>query len=300
MKRHTSRSKALLAAGATILFAVGLYVGFELAKPPPRPDFGLASRPAGSPGPAAPEPATPEPAAPEPAPLTLERQPPPGAGVAPRISIVIDDLGRGVRDLDALAGLGIPLTYSVLPFEPHTAEVVAELKRRGAEYLCHLPMEASGDANPGPGALVLAMSRDQLQDATRRALAAVPGAAGVNNHMGSGMLPRQEVMTTVLEVLAQQGLYFLDSRTSADTVGYSLARRLGLKAGERQVFLDTEREPAFIRAQFDALLAAARRRGGAIAIAHPYRETLSVLSAMIPEARAEGFEFVTASALLEG
>ena len=114
------------------------------------------------------------------------------------------------------------------------------------------------------------------------------------------MMPQQEVMATVLEVLANQGLYFLDSRTSADTVGYSLARQLGLRAGERQIFLDTEREPAFIRAQFEALLAAARQRGGAIAIAHPYRETLEILSAAIPEARAQGFEFVTASALLEG
>ncbi len=299
MKRS---SKTLLAAGATILFAVGLYVGFELAKPPPRPDLGRVVPPPASPESGAPEPAPSEPAAPEPAaPLHIERQPPPGTGSgAPRISIVIDDLGRGVRDLDALAGLGVPLTYSVLPFESHTAEVVAELRRRGVEYLCHLPMEARGDADPGPGALVLTMSSDQLREATRRALAAVPGAAGVNNHMGSGMLPQQEVMAIVLEVLARQGLYFIDSRTSADTVGYSLARHLGLKAGERQVFLDTEREPAFIRAQFDALLAAARRRGGAIAIAHPYRETLSVLSAMIPEARAEGFEFVTASALLEG
>ncbi len=301
-RRQTSRSKTLLAAVATILFAVGLYVGFELAKPPPRPDFGLDPPPPVLDT----EPPDLESSAPEPepepsAPLQLERQPPPGAnGAAPRISIVIDDLGRGLKDLDVLAGLGVPLTYSVLPFESHTPQVVAELRRRGVEYLCHLPMQAKGDADPGPGALVLAMNPDQLQDATRRALSAVPGAVGVNNHMGSGMLPQQEVMTSVLEVLAQQGLYFLDSRTSPDTVGYSLARHLGLKAGERQVFLDTERDLAFIRGQFDELLAAARQRGGAIAIAHPYRETLEILAAAIPEAREQGFEFVTASSLPEG
>ena len=72
-------------------------------------------------------------------------------------------------------------------------------------------------------------------------------------------------MTTVLEVLWQQGLYFLDSRTSADTVGYSLARHMGIKAAERQVFLDTERDSVFIRSQFDTLLATARKRGAAIA-----------------------------------
>ncbi len=302
-RQRSSLNKTLLATGAAILFAVGLYVGFELAKPPPRPDFGAAGGGTTGPGTSSPEPvATLEPA-PEPsrAPLRIERQPPPAPdGRPPRISIVVDDLGRGLRDLDVLQELGIPLTYSVLPFETHTEEVVATLRDRGAEYLCHLPMEAKSGANPGPGALLLEMSHEQLQEATRNALAAVPGAAGVNNHMGSRMLPQQESMATVLEVLAQQRLYFLDSRTSADTVGYSLARHMGIKAAERQIFLDTERDGVAIRTQFDALLATARRRGSAIAIAHPYSETLRILTAAIPEAREQGFEFVTVSSLLEG
>ncbi len=306
MTRTSSRSKTLIAAGATILFAVGLYVGFELAKPPARPDFGTpapgAGAPAPSPTPAEPVVTAPEPATPEPAgPLRIERQPPPPAGDGPpRISIVIDDLGRGLRDLDELDNLGIPLTYSVLPFETHTSQVVAALRSRAVEFLCHLPMEAKSGANPGPGALRLAMTDDELRAATLEALAAVPGAAGVNNHMGSGMASQQAPMQAVLEVLSQQGLYFLDSRTSADTVGYSLARHLGMKAAERQVFLDTVRDGVFIRAQFDALLATARQRGAAIAIAHPYSETLQILAAAIPAARAQGFEFVTVSALLEG
>ena len=325
--RRASRSKkTLVVAAATILFAIGLYAGFELAKPPPKPDFGTTSRsepstvePSEAPSrpairpvepqpvePAEAQPAEPQPAAIETPPaertesLVIRRQPAPEpSGGAPRVSIVIDDLGRGLRNIDDLASLGIPLTYSVLPFETHTAKVVAELKRRGVEYLCHLPMEAKSGANPGPGALLAYMSHEQLQAATREALAAVPGAVGVNNHMGSGMLPMENAMTSVLQILSQRGLYFLDSRTSADTVGYSLARHMGMRAAERQVFLDTVRDAAFIRAQFDSLLATARKRGGAIAIAHPYRETLDMLATAIPSARAEGFEFVTVSALLD-
>ncbi|MCP5114301.1 MAG: divergent polysaccharide deacetylase family protein, partial [bacterium] len=151
----------------------------------------------------------------------------------------------------------------------------------------------------GPGALLLGMSPEELATATRRALAAVPGAVGVNNHMGSGLLSQRQPSSVVLSVLAEHRLFFLDSRTSADTVGYSLARHLGLRAGERQVFLDTQRDPAFIQAQFDSLRTAARKRGGAIAIAHPYRETLAVLATAIPAAREAGFEFVTASTLIE-
>ncbi len=307
--RQRSSRKTLLAAGAAILFAVGLYVGFELAKPPPRPDFGTGTparptipTPSATAEPPEPEPAPLEPSpAPSDAPLRIERQPaPPLDGGPPRISIVVDDLGRGLRDLDVLYRLGIPLTYSVLPFETHTEQVVATLRDRGEEYLCHLPMEAKSGANPGPGALLLTMSPEQLEEATRNALAAVPGAVGVNNHMGSGMLSQQAPMTSVLGILAQQGLYFLDSRTSADTVGYSLARHMGIRAAERQIFLDTVRDGVFIRSQFDTLLATARKRGSAIAIAHPYSETLQILTAAIPAARDQGFEFVTVSALLEG
>ena len=224
----------------------------------------------------------------------------PTVGSAPRIAIVIDDLGRSLDDLDTLGALGIPLTYAVLPFESKTSAVVAELARRGVEVLCHLPMEAKGDADPGPGALELAMSEGELVAATERALAAVPVAVGVNNHMGSAIASNQNAITTVLEVVARHRLYFLDSRTSVDTLGFSTARQLGIRAGERQVFLDTEKDETFIEGQFDRLLTEARKRGSATAIAHPYAETLAVLARRVDQARRAGFEFVVVSALLEG
>lgn len=295
------RSRLPLILVAATVFAVGLFFGLELAKPPPRPDF------------TAPDPAIPQTrahdlaeggdGAGDPAAgieeLEVRRQPAPGGDV-PRVSIVIDDLGRSLRQVDQLASLGVPLTYSVLPFETRTAQVVAELRRRGFEILCHLPMEAKGGADPGPGALLLEMSRDELAAATRHALDAVPGARGANNHMGSGIAAQRDAMTAVLSVLGDLGLYYLDSRTSADTLGYTLARDLGLAAGERQVFLDTTRDRELIRRQFETLLATAEERGGAIAIAHPYTETLEVLRAQVPAAVARGFEFVPASALMDG
>jgi hypothetical protein len=302
----------LLLSIAAVLFAVGIYLGIEIGKPPPRPDFG---RKADAPPPSAgksttppssvSEPASsgPEPAsheAPEPGePLPVVRQPAPGSAAHPRLALVIDDLGRSLEDLDTLAALGVPITYAVLPFEVRTAEVVSELRRRGAEYLCHLPMEAQGGANPGPGALLLSMDHAELEAATRKALAAVPGALGVNNHMGSGIAADRGAITTVVSVVAEAGLYFLDSRTTHETLGYTVAHQLGIPAAERQVFLDTRREREYIRGQFAQFLEAARTRGGAIAIAHPYPETLEVLAESVPLAVAEGFEFVRVSALLE-
>ncbi|MCP4658390.1 MAG: divergent polysaccharide deacetylase family protein [bacterium] len=302
-ERLSGRSKFLLAAGAVALFAGGLYFGIQFAKPPPRPDFsaeGISREPEPRRDRAR-EIVSPDidQAPPAPPPVEVRRQPPPGRRGRPRIAIVIDDLGRGIEDLDRLGDLGIPLTYSVLPFESRTPQVVTELRRRDAEFLCHLPMEAQGGASAGPGALLLRMSHDELVAATRRALAAVPGAVGVNNHMGSAVSAERRAITTVLTVIAEEGLYYIDSRTGIDTLGYSVARQLGIPAGERQVFLDADRDPEAIRHEFERLLALGTERGGAIAIAHPTPETLQVLASAVPAAIADGFEFVTARSLLE-
>ncbi|HWM94413.1 MAG TPA: divergent polysaccharide deacetylase family protein [Thermoanaerobaculia bacterium] len=216
-----------------------------------------------------------------------------------RVALVIDDLGRSLADLQALQDLGVPLSYAVLPFEEQTQQVAAELRERNAEILLHLPMEPTGaEKDPGPGALRLGMTPEQLRQSTLAALQAVPGAAGVNNHMGSGLSADEPSMSTILGVLSTRGLFFLDSRTSAQSVAYRVAIRLGLPAAERQVFLDPDPSPEAIRAQFHRLLGLARTRGAAVAIGHPLPETLEVLAEEVPKARALGYEFVPVSYLL--
>jgi polysaccharide deacetylase 2 family uncharacterized protein YibQ len=212
---------------------------------------------------------------------------------------VIDDLGRSVEELPPLEALGVPVTYAVLPYQEQTPQVVSELRRRGEEILLHLPMEPKNGEDPGPGALRRGMSDEELREKTLAALDAVPGAAGVNNHMGSGLSTEEGPMTTILGVLAGRGLFFLDSRTSAESVGYKVARELGVPAAERQVFLDGEPTPQAIEAQFQRLLGLARAHGAAIAIGHPHPETLAALQREDPKAKAEGYEFVPVSYLLE-
>src|SRR5206468_1910667 len=97
-----------------------------------------------------------------------------------RVALVIDDLGRSVDEVETLERLGVPLTYSVLPFEEETPAVVALLRRHGDEILCHLPMEPVHGQNPGPGALTHGMDAGELRAATAAALVAVPGAVGAN------------------------------------------------------------------------------------------------------------------------
>ena len=212
---------------------------------------------------------------------------------------MIDDLGRSLQDLKHLERLGVDISYAVLPFESQTPRVVDELRRKGREILCHLPMEPRNAANPGPGALKTSMSPEQLSQRTREALAAVPGAIGVNNHMGSSLTEDRRWMTPILEELKERRLFFLDSRTSAESVGYELAQELGVPTAERQVFLDRDPSPEAIREQFDRLLELARKRGAAIAIGHPYPSTLEILAEAVPASLEQGYEFVPVSFLLD-
>lgn len=227
-----------------------------------------------------------------------------------RVAIVIDDLGRDVGAIETLTSIGaegaatkeaaaVQLSYAVLPFESRTAEVIEALRRHGAEILLHLPMDPEGQSDPGPGALAAGMSKREIAEATEAALAAVPGAVGVNNHMGSRLTADRSAMGVLLAVVHRHGLYFLDSRTSAESVGFEVARAAGVPAASRDFFLDDELGRSEVAAQFARLLSRAREQGAAIAIAHPHPSTLAVLTEEIPRAIAVGFEFVPVSYLLE-
>ncbi|HMB52604.1 MAG TPA: divergent polysaccharide deacetylase family protein [Thermoanaerobaculia bacterium] len=229
----------------------------------------------------------------------VEGPPPRAPAAGAYVALVIDDLGRNVGDVGRLAALGVPVTYAVLPFESRTPEVAAELRRRGAEVLLHLPMQGQNGADPGPGALTLEMSEAELRATVRRALAAVPGAVGVNNHMGSVLTADERAMRWVVGEIAPRGLFFLDSRTTADSVGYGLAQGMGVPAAERDVFLDGDLRPEAIRGQFRRLLEEARREGSAVGIGHPHSATLAVLEEEVPAAVEAGYEFVVVSALLD-
>ena len=226
---------------------------------------------------------------------------PPAEGDTPvaRVAIVIDDLGRDLQQVDRLLAYGVPFSYAVLPFEKRSREVAARLVEHDAELLLHLPMAPTGHEDPGPGALTADMSEREIERATRAAVAAVPGAVGVNNHMGSAMTPETGAMRAMLSVLRESGLFFLDSRTSAGSVGYDLARAEGIATARRDLFLDETDERGAIVAELESLLEIARARGAAIGIAHPRPETFAAFDEMMPRLRLEGVEVVPVSFLLE-
>ena len=199
----------------------------------------------------------------------------------PLLAIVIDDMGRDVERARAFLDLPFPVALSVLPHLRHSRDVAELAVQRGAVLLLHLPMEPQSypDTDPGPGALLQGMGKGEVLRRVRDDLAQVPGAVGVNNHMGSRLTELAEPMGWVMAELKRRKLFFLDSLTTARSVAAREAARAGVPWLRRSVFIDNERTREAIDGQLRRAVTRALRTGRAVAIGHPYRVTLETLRA---------------------
>ncbi|WP_461211147.1 divergent polysaccharide deacetylase family protein [Desulfocurvus sp. DL9XJH121] len=211
--------------------------------------------------------------------LTPAPEPPPQA--AGLLAVVIDDLGRSVPFARDLAALPYPVTFSVLPHQAHSREVASVAAEAGREVLLHLPMEPKAwpKVNPGKGALFTTMSPDDIRRALAADLAEVPGADGANNHMGSRFTQTGPAMAVVMAELGKRKMFFLDSLTAPHSKGVGEARAAGIKVYRRSVFLDNIRDTKAILRQLEKADRQAAASGQAVAIGHPYPETLAALKA---------------------
>lgn len=196
----------------------------------------------------------------------------------PLIAIVIDDMGYNKKTCEAIIELDLNLSFAFLPYGQYTARQAYRANRLGRDVLLHFPMEATDSKfNPGLGAIAVNMQRDEIRKIFKNNLASVPYAVGINNHMGSRFTEDERVMRIFMESVQGSGLFFLDSRTTQNSVGYEVAKKMAVLTVERDIFLDNVREPRKIMMQLDKLVETARKKGTAIAIGHPYPETLQAL-----------------------
>jgi len=196
------------------------------------------------------------------------------------LAIIIDDLGESIHYAQSLARLDFPITFSVLPYNTRTKEVCSLAKRLQIELMLHLPMEPNGypdRANPGPGALFVHLGPVQIKSTFIDDLQQVHGAVGINNHMGSRFTSDKESMGVLFDEIKKKGLFFVDSLTTSKSVAKILAREKNIPYLQRHVFLDNVQEEKAILFQLQKAENVALRKGTAIAIGHPYAQTLKAL-----------------------
>jgi polysaccharide deacetylase 2 family uncharacterized protein YibQ len=218
----------------------------------------------------------------------------------PRIAIIIDDLGYHLAAGHRAVALPGPVACAILPGTPGSVQLAQAAWQRGKEVLLHLPMQSMHlHGAEEPGSITLDTTRQGLADTFANALATVPFAVGVNGHRGSLLTRHPGHMSWLMdEILMAGGLYFVDSYTTHRSVALQIAAEKSVPAIRRDVFLDSDPAPEMVAREFERLKSLARERGLAVAIGHPYPETLAFLERAIPGLVEEGIELVPLSELI--
>lgn len=206
------------------------------------------------------------------------------AADTPVIAIILDDMGVHVENSEQALALPTEVTFAFLPYGRGTATQAARARTAGHEVMVHIPMQPhpakeGKNADPGPLALTLNHTVDELAELTRMNIESLlPYAVGANNHMGSALTESKTAMRTVLNVLNDETLLFVDSLTTPDSVVTRTAKGLALPVLVRDTFLDHVNT----RQKIDAALAHTERvaaeKGYAIAIGHPYPHTVAAIT----------------------
>jgi polysaccharide deacetylase 2 family uncharacterized protein YibQ len=233
-----------------------------------------------------------EPAAPFP-----KHEPP--AQDRPRIALIIDDVGYDVDRALKLLNLRRPMSISIFPqlkYSRHVAEVAHDM---GYMVMMHLPMEPGENLRRNPGFIAPEMSENEMRWILDRNFESIPHVSGVNNHQGSKMTRNKEAMARVMQYLAEKDMFFVDSRTTSDSVAYRVAKASGLRAAENDMFLDNEKNVEYIKERLELLMREAEQKGEAIGICHVHPATLQALKDMLPVMDERGFELVHVSELLK-
>ena len=199
------------------------------------------------------------------------------------ISIIVDDIGYRLAEGRAIIELPAALTYAVLPNAPHTKQLARLAHQRGKEVMLHMPMQATSSEVPEQGALTIDMTEREVASALEQAFSSVPYAIGMNNHQGSLLTQHPGHMKWVMLEMKKNKQFFVDSRTTTQSIAKKIALENGVPSRIRDVFLDHDINKASIEGQFYRLIKLAQKRGYAIGIGHPHPETLAVLEELLPK-----------------
>jgi polysaccharide deacetylase 2 family uncharacterized protein YibQ len=214
-------------------------------------------------------------------------------------SIIIDDVGNNLEYGQEIINLPATLTISILPKTVFAKDLARLAAKNNKEVMLHLPMQSVEHLQHSPGTLDLHMTRNEFREQLRRNLNSVPYIRGVNNHMGSLLTRHPGHMTWLMDELSQRGgLYFIDSKTTSKSIAEKIAVEYKIPSLSRDFFLDPDHEKATLRKQFDRCIQKVNQRGYALAIAHPYPQTIKFLKAHLDELHEHGIKLIPVSKLI--
>lgn len=211
--------------------------------------------------------------------VTVIAKEPPPKPARNKVALIVDDMGYSMEAINTISSLGRPITVAIIPYSPLALETATISKENNLEVILHLPLESINDdeKNNIEGMIYSEMSDEDIVKTVKKDLRQVPYIQGVNNHMGSRVTADTRLMQTILQLLKERNLFFIDSRTTGSSVAYNVAKSLGIPSAYRHVFLDGELNEEYIKGQLLELFKQAQQKGFALGICHPSAETLKVL-----------------------
>lgn len=221
------------------------------------------------------------------------------------LAIIIDDFGNHGEGTDEMLALDIPFTAAIMPFSEGTQEDIDKVKAAGKEMIVHMPMESliGKKSWVGDKGVFLNMTDDEIKAVVEEAFTIVDGAVGLNNHMGSAIMEDERALNVVVNQVADRGLIFIDSRTTAKSVSKKLCESRDCSLLGRDVFLDSTDDICVVKKQLMKAAEIAVKNGNAIAIGHVGPEggkiTAQAIKDLAPEIEKMGVEFVTITEMKE-
>ncbi|MBN1293263.1 MAG: divergent polysaccharide deacetylase family protein [Candidatus Latescibacteria bacterium] len=218
-----------------------------------------------------------------------------------KMAVIIDDVGiRNLNSIKRLCDLDQTVTLSILPFQTHTSHAVDLAIDTDTPYMLHMPMEPkSSNTNPGEGAILDSDNKDVIIEKLNDAFRSVRGAHGLNNHMGSKVTENIRIVEVIMDYLSSNRYFFVDSKTSLNTIGYQTSHKTGVKSAIIDGYLDVSDNKDDIANKLDKLSRQAFTNGLAVVICHDRPNTLDVLEKKLPELEKQGIKFVRISDLVK-
>lgn len=217
-----------------------------------------------------------------------------------RVAFIIDDWGYNKKHIDLLFEIDRPITASILPNLRYSKEIAEEIRERNKIYdiILHLPLESKSNRAAELNTIKCNMPASEVKSLLEKDIESIPGIIGVSNHQGSKAAEDKELMRLILKELKKRKLFFVDSLTTPYSVCSEVARSIGVKHAERDVFLDltdqtdTEHLEAYVKKQIGQLAEIALANQTAIGIGHTKSATLKVIKESIPGLEKKGIRIV--------
>ena len=216
------------------------------------------------------------------------------------IGLIIDDFGyRNDHISNGFLQLPGKLTYAIIPGHDYSQLFSKKAYDAGYEIIVHLPMENIGKTYGEEEYVLMSYFQDdEIKNRINKAFDLLPESIGLNNHQGSRGTADSRVMTLVAGVIKEKKKFFIDSRTTNNSLAETTMRKYGVPTNKRDVFLDNELDEEKIKIQLLELADVSEEKGIAIGIGHVKPQTLNVLAKEIPVLQKKGFRFEFVSNLV--